>query len=84
MQVAQTDAPRKTKFKKPILIRVKTEFATKITPASVLSAGYSMNLKSFRSSRSQMFFKIGVLKNFAISQESESTWVGNSNTGVFL
>ena len=49
---------------------------------------------SDRSSRSQLFFKIGFLKNFAVLQEKTCTGVkawnpatllkGDSNTGVFL
>ena len=62
--------------------------------------GYSSHNKNFRSSRLQMFFKIGVLKNFVIFTGKRLCWSffltklqalrpatllkRDSNTGVFL
>ena len=45
----------------------------------------SINGKTLRSSRSQMFLKIAVLKNFAITiKKTPFLLKGDSNTGVFL
>ena len=38
--------------------------------------------KDYRSSRSQMFFKIGILKNFTIFTGKQLCW-RDSNTGMF-
>ena len=60
--------------------------------SSLVSKYYSSSLllkTTVRSSRSQMFFKIGVIKDFVIFTEKNtcvgtSLFKGDSNTGIFL
>ena len=51
----------------------------------VVHKAAKINGKTLRSSRSQMFLKIAVLKNFAITiKKTPFLLKGDSNTGVFL